>query len=346
MTQPSPLIVVVGFLGSGKTTLIRDLLPLLEARELEPFVIINDYANARVDASSLQDEGRTVAPINGNCICCDSIIELMNLLMEIPPAQGRVVIIEANGTTDPTTLIEHLLVNEELRRRFSPLIQVALVDLQRWQKRHWHNELERLQVETASHILFTREQSTSSLRFEEIRRDIHSFNAKAQQIEVQTFAAEIEQLLQKSTSRNESGKDGTSGCGGSSHDHTPDHQHHHDHDQPDGQHQLSHAFIGLEIALPEPMSTTHLQRWLNALPKEVLRVKGVVRVTEEPDRWFQFQCVGEYRNEATLHTLPLKPLVPPCAVLIGVRLNEESIRSFLAATVRESTDQSEPARLG
>ena len=94
------------------------------------------------------------------------------------------------------------------------------------------------------------------------------------------------------------------------------------------------------------MSTTHLQRWLNALPKEVLRVKGVIRVTEEPDRWFQFQCVGEYRNEATLHALPLKPIIPPCAVLIGVNLNEESIRSFLAATVTESTDQSEPPRLG
>ncbi len=121
MNKPAPLVFIVGFLGSGKTTLIRDLLPLLETRGLDPFVIINDYANARVDASSLQNEGRTVAPINGNCICCDSVIELMNLLMEIPLTEERVVLIEANGTSDPTTLIEHLLANPKLCNRFAPL---------------------------------------------------------------------------------------------------------------------------------------------------------------------------------------------------------------------------------
>lgn len=69
----SLLVLIVGFLGAGKTTFLRDLLPLLEARGLQPFVIIDDYANARVDASSLQKEGRSVAPINGNCICCESL---------------------------------------------------------------------------------------------------------------------------------------------------------------------------------------------------------------------------------------------------------------------------------
>lgn len=57
----APLILVVGFLGAGKTTFLRELLPLLEARGLEPFVIINDYANAKVDASSLRKEGRSCA---------------------------------------------------------------------------------------------------------------------------------------------------------------------------------------------------------------------------------------------------------------------------------------------
>ena len=329
MTQSVPLIVVVGFLGAGKTTLIRTLLPLLEKRHLEPFVIINDYANAYVDASTLQKQGRAVAPINGNCICCDSINELMNLLLEIPQIKGRVVIVEANGTTDPTTLIEHLLVNQELRRRFSPLLLVALVDLERWQQRHWHNELERLQVETASHILFTREETVCKKRSQEVRLEIESFNPLAERITPQTFVGDVEALLEANTHQlpthfhSEDSTEHTS--------HTHDHAHDHAHDR----HGLSHAFIGLEISLPEPMPTKHLQRWLAELPKEVLRIKGVVRLTEEPDRWFQFQCVGESRDESTLHTLPMKPIVPACAVLIGVKLNEEIIRQSLAATAKE-----------
>lgn len=334
MNQSAPLVFIVGFLGSGKTTLIRDLLPLLETRGLDPFVIINDYANARVDASSLQNEGRTVEPINGNCICCDSVIELMNLLMEIPLTEERVVLIEANGTSDPTTLIEHLLVNPKLRDRFAPLLQIALVDLERWQKRHWHNELEQLQVQTASHLVFTRDDSTSKERFEEVRAHIQSFNSEAQRTELQDFAQELERLTKGAPSGAVKASDF-----GQEADH---HQHHHDHDHVHDRHQLSHAFIGLEIVLPDPMSTSHLQTWLNALPKGVIRAKGVVRVIEEPDRWFQFQCVGERRDDATLHALPMEPIVSPCAVLIGVNLDEETIRSSLESSAANASPLSMP----
>lgn len=323
MNRPAPLVLVVGFLGAGKTTFLRGLLPLLEARGLQPFVIINDYANARVDASSLAQEGRAVTPINGNCICCDSVIELMNVLLEIPPAGRRVVLIEANGTTDPTALIEHLLVNPELRRRFSPLLQVAIVDVKRWQKRHWHNELERLQVETASHILFTREDEVGEERFAAVRADIEWFNPKAAWIKRQPFALEIERLAEETPEQCFSPAPHPQASSHEEHDlqHShPEHTHHDGH-----RHQLAHAFVGLEIDLPEPMEAEHLHRWLKSLPPEVLRVKGVVRLAEEPDRWFQFQRIDEYRGEARLYELPQRPVVPACAVLIGVRLDEASL---------------------
>ena len=51
-----------------------------------------------------------MTPINGNCICCDSIVELTNVLLDIPLTKKRLVLLEANGTTDPTALLEHLLV--------------------------------------------------------------------------------------------------------------------------------------------------------------------------------------------------------------------------------------------
>ncbi len=54
MRLPVPTILFVGFLGAGKTTFLREILPHLEARGLVPYVLINDYQNARVDASSLR----------------------------------------------------------------------------------------------------------------------------------------------------------------------------------------------------------------------------------------------------------------------------------------------------
>jgi G3E family GTPase len=340
--KPAPLVLIVGFLGAGKTTLLRDLLPLLEASELDPFVIINDYANARVDASSLIKEGRTVKPINGNCICCDSASELIDMLLEIPPSEKRIVLIEANGTTDPTALIEHLLVNPDLRQRFVPLLQVTVVDLQRWQKRHRHNDLERLQVETASHLFLTRQSTTSKKRIATVRADIECFNTKALEIHLESFADELQQIAIQSracAAPHASSSHNPQRHG--DHEHHDEHGHenehsHHGHSHEDSRHQLSHAFVGLEIDLPDPMEAAHLQRWLISLPPDVLRVKGVVRLVEYPDRWFQFQRVDELRGEAALYQLPQKPIVPACAVLIGVQLDEPLIRQRLKESATDT----------
>jgi G3E family GTPase len=347
MTNRAPIVVVVGFLGAGKTTFIRDLLPLLEKRSLDPFVIINDYANARVDASSLKEEGRSVTPLNGNCICCDSIAELMNVLLEIPIAEGRLVLIEANGTTDSTALLEHLLVSPELRQRFEPVLQVAVVNVERWQKRHWHNELERLQVETASHIVFTRQETSSAERFAEVRSDIDWFNERGKWIKPEAFALEMDKLVQDAAPASIDSENVELESGGSkpdpvkqNHSHSKNQNHEHDHDhghEHHDQHQLSHAFIGLEIKLPDPTPASQLHRWLKSLPKEVLRVKGVVRLAEEPDRWFQFQLVDAVVGEAKLFELPQKPAVPACAVLIGVGLDKVEIQRRFDEVAKEST---------
>ncbi len=42
----TPLVVIVGFLGSGKTTFLKSLLPELKSQRVAPRVIINDYQNA------------------------------------------------------------------------------------------------------------------------------------------------------------------------------------------------------------------------------------------------------------------------------------------------------------
>jgi G3E family GTPase len=313
-----PLVLVVGFLGAGKTTLVRDLLPLLEQRGLDPFVIINDYANARVDASSLQKNGRAVTPINGNCICCDSVVELMNVLLEMPLTANRVVVIEANGTSDPTALVEHLLVNAVLRERFDPLVQIAVVDVKRWQKRHWHNELERLQVETASHVVFTREDSEAERRVADVKSDITRLNPKAEPVGREALAELLGDLAARDAEAH-----AHSCCDHGHHDCDGHHHHHHHHDE---RHALAHAFVGLQLDLPDEVAAADLRHWLRSLPPDVLRVKGVVHFRERPGTWFQFQRIDDEREEAVLVELPQPPVVPACAVLIGVRLDEVALQ--------------------
>lgn len=332
MNRPMPLILVVGFLGAGKTTFLRRLLPELEARGLEPRVMINDYINARVDAASLHQPHRKVTPINGNCICCDSLHELMEELQVVEPAPGRVVLVEANGTTEPGTLLEHLLVNPGLRKRYAPVLQVGVVDVARWQTRRWHNELERLQAETASHFLFTREEKAGRARFDQVRSDVEWINPRAAWVRVPAFAELLQQLGAGDSVPGGSNGDGTKETH-PSHESAKPHHHGenaaHAHGRHDHEHALSHAFVGLALELPEEVPAKALQEWLASLPPEVLRVKGVVRFSEEKEQWYHFQRTDDLSGEAILRPMERSPSVSACAVLIGVGLEEAKLREGL-----------------
>jgi G3E family GTPase len=100
-----PLALLVGFLGAGKTRFLTQLLPELHARGLRPRVILNDFANASIDASRLAELDALVTPLNGECVCCTSLRELMDALLAVQGRPGDVMLIEANGATEADELL-------------------------------------------------------------------------------------------------------------------------------------------------------------------------------------------------------------------------------------------------
>ena len=302
--NPTPTVLFTGFLGAGKTTFLRDLLPLLIQRSLDPYVIINDCQNARVDAELLRETACEVTTISGNCICCDSIHQLVDALLAIPERVNRVVLIEANGTSDPFPLIEHLVALPALRGRFSPLLQLGMVDAARWQRRAWHNELERMQVQTASHHVFTRLQTESSERVSRVHSDVECLNPRTRESSPDRLADELAALVAE-------------GIQHESLDFSTGHER--------GDHALAHSFVAMQIDLPTQVNGGALLYWLKNLRIDVLRVKGVAELTELPGIYFSFQRTDENSGRPTVFPLHMPPVVPPCAVLIGVRLNEEEL---------------------
>ena len=72
------IITIVGFLGAGKTTLLKQLVHSFVKNEWQPFVILNDYENAYLDAQQFKNqiEDEYLKPLNGSCLCCNGINEL------------------------------------------------------------------------------------------------------------------------------------------------------------------------------------------------------------------------------------------------------------------------------
>ena len=167
----TPLILLVGFLGAGKTTYLMRLLPQLSQLGIEAHIIINDYQNASVDAELLQKLTEVIVPISGSCVCCGSRDKLLSALEEFDHRPGRVVIIETNGTTDSEELIELLSLAPELEQ-FAPPTQVSVIDGKRWQKRFWHNGLELDQAKTANHLFVSRTDEIDDTRLRKVNESL------------------------------------------------------------------------------------------------------------------------------------------------------------------------------
>ena len=171
------IITVVGFLGAGKTTLLKQLTTSYLENGWNPYVILNDYENANLDAQQFieQMDSKWVRPLNGSCICCSGIRELRDFVNSLSPErENGVTLIEANGTSDACSLMGFLGVG--IDERFLPPIQISVVDVKNWRRRGEYKELEANQVQVSSLVVLAHLEKVTSARKDQVVGDIKRFN--------------------------------------------------------------------------------------------------------------------------------------------------------------------------
>lgn len=173
------IISIVGFLGAGKTTLLKYLIEKFSIKGWDPFVILNDYENANMDAQQFakQIALSSIKPLSGSCICCSGIEELRNTVNRIPLRKNGITLIEANGTSDACSLMEFLGVGMD--DRFLPPIQISVIDVKNWQRRGEHNELEANQIQVSSILVLTHLEKISENRKNKVIDTLKKLNSTA-----------------------------------------------------------------------------------------------------------------------------------------------------------------------
>lgn len=121
-----PVIVIGGFLGAGKTTLVNHLIRSLPHRL---GIIVNEFGAAGVDGSLIERLDEDVQELTAGCLCCTGRDDLLRALVSIAMREQKpdAVIVELSGIADPTPVLTTLL-ERSVRAAFRVTTLVAVVD--------------------------------------------------------------------------------------------------------------------------------------------------------------------------------------------------------------------------
>jgi len=245
--------IISGFLGAGKTTLIKKLLD--GAFKGEKVVLIeNEFGEIGIDGGFLKDAGVEITEMNSGCICCSLVGDFGKALKEVVDrfAPDR-IIIEPSGVGKLSDVIKAVQdVQDDLEgaelNSFSAVVDASKAKIYMKNFGEFFNN----QVESAKTIILSRTQNVKEEKLEQVVNLLKEHNAEAAIITTpwdELDAALVLSAMEKKTSfedemleemkhhhhhhehHHDHGEDCTCGC----HDHDHEH-HHHDHEEHEHHH--------------------------------------------------------------------------------------------------------------
>jgi len=116
--EKKPVIILTGYLGSGKTTVMKELLRNQAGKKIA--IIINDMGSVNIDATLLRSDSATtytndMIELQNGCICCtlrDQFMKEIEKLSAVPDIE--VILVEASGVSDPSNIAQSFLMYQEM----------------------------------------------------------------------------------------------------------------------------------------------------------------------------------------------------------------------------------------
>ena len=316
-----------GFLGAGKTTLIRKLIS--EAFKGEKLVLIeNEFGEIAIDGGFLQDAGIEITEMSQGCICCSLVGDFGKALRQVLETyHPDRILIEPSGVgklSDVIRAVQNLHMEDVTLNSFTTVADANKCKMYMKNYGEFYNN----QIEYAGTVILSRTQNISEEKLETVLKMIREKNDEASVIttpwdqingknilEAMEKINSLEKELVDEHEHHHHHHDGDECCCGHDHDHEHhhdeecgcghdhhDHEHHHDgecgcgHHHEHGHHHADDVFTSMGIETAHKFTEDELSAIIDQLAKdkkfgEVLRAKGIVPAAE--GEWFHFDLVPE-----------------------------------------------------
>ena len=177
-----PVTVVTGFLGAGKTTLIRELLTKPEGANTA--VIVNEFGEVGIDDALLRSSSDATVLLGNGCLCCAIRTDLQETLRTLFAERGRGgvpsferVIIETSGLADPGPVLQTIASDRALGDVYHLQGLVAVVDAPGGAGNLDHAPEARHQIALADRIVVTKTDLADAARAAELTERLRALSA-------------------------------------------------------------------------------------------------------------------------------------------------------------------------
>lgn len=267
----TPLTVIGGFLGAGKTTLVNHLLRSATCRF---GVLVNDFGAINIDAALIADRRDDTIALTNGCVCCEIGDDLGAGLLRLADRGVDHVLVEASGVSDPWRIAQLALV--ETGFSLEPI--VVLADARALSVQlddRWVADTVRGQMRAAEVLVLNKADPGSALG--DARMAALALAPGARVIETRRGVVDLADLRFTPPARSRLRAD-----------------------EPP-----MHPFPTYYMVPPESFDRDRLRAMLSALPASVLRVKGFCRLGDQAEPYLLQFAAGQWALTPAIAHAPL-----------------------------------------
>lgn len=270
--MPVPILLVTGFLGAGKTTLVNRILQQADGRRIA--AVVNDFGAINIDAELIAGAEDGVVSLANGCICCslegDLLRTLSNLLRRSPRPEA--IVIETSGVADPEDIIRNLM--DPVVWREAPLETVLCVADVASPEPDLGDPLLQSQLRAADLVAISKGDLVDRSALDARRRALSQINRRAAVVEATGGDIPLDLVFPEvGTARERTARPKRPSID---------------------------RFESFSWTSGEPISLAGFQQAIGRLAPSLVRAKGILDTIEKPDRRHLFQLAG---GRATLAPL-------------------------------------------